>query len=51
VDRRGHAADLFQLCSVGVESAADTLAMISSACATLGERALICAPDRIQQRR
>ncbi len=29
--------------SVGVESAADTLAMISSACATLGERALICA--------
>ncbi|MCV7377220.1 glycosyl transferase family 1 [Mycobacterium alsense] len=29
--------------SVGVESAADTLAMISSACAQLGERALICA--------
>ncbi|MEY8016630.1 glycosyltransferase [Mycobacterium servetii] len=29
--------------SVGVESAADTLAMISSACARLGERALICA--------
>jgi len=29
--------------SVGVESAADTLAMISSVCATLGERALICA--------
>jgi UDP:flavonoid glycosyltransferase YjiC (YdhE family) len=29
--------------SVGVESAADTLAMISSACAKLGERALICA--------
>ncbi len=29
--------------SVGVESAADTLAMISAACAKLGERALICA--------
>jgi UDP:flavonoid glycosyltransferase YjiC (YdhE family) len=29
--------------SVGVESAADTLAMIGSACAELGERALICA--------
>ena len=29
--------------SVGVESAADTLAMISSVCAELGERALICA--------
>ena len=29
--------------SIGVESAADTLAMISSACAELGERALICA--------
>jgi len=29
--------------SVGVESAADTLSMISSACAQLGERALICA--------
>ena len=29
--------------SVGVECAADTLAMISSACAQLGERALICA--------
>ena len=29
--------------SIGVESAADTLAMISSACADLGERALICA--------
>ena len=29
--------------SVGVESAADTLAMISSACAQLGERALVCA--------
>ena len=29
--------------SVGVESAADTLAMISAACAQLGERALICA--------
>jgi UDP:flavonoid glycosyltransferase YjiC (YdhE family) len=29
--------------SVGVESAADTLAMISSACARLGERALVCA--------
>ena len=29
--------------SIGVESAADTLAMISSACAQLGERALICA--------
>ena len=29
--------------SVGVESAADTLAMISSVCAQLGERALICA--------
>jgi UDP:flavonoid glycosyltransferase YjiC (YdhE family) len=33
----------FSFGSVGVESAADTLAMISSACATLGERALICA--------
>jgi UDP:flavonoid glycosyltransferase YjiC (YdhE family) len=29
--------------SVGVESAADTLAMISSVCGQLGERALICA--------
>jgi UDP:flavonoid glycosyltransferase YjiC (YdhE family) len=29
--------------SVGVESAADTLAMIGAACAQLGERALICA--------
>ncbi len=29
--------------SVGVESAADTLAMIGSACAQLGERALVCA--------
>lgn len=29
--------------SVSVESAADTLAMISSACAQLGERALVCA--------
>ena len=29
--------------SVGVESAADTLAMSSAACAQLGERALICA--------
>jgi len=29
--------------SVGVESAGDTLAMISSVCAKLGERALICA--------
>lgn len=29
--------------SVGVESAPDTLAMISSVCAQLGERALICA--------
>ena len=29
--------------SIGVESAADTLAMISAACAELGERALICA--------
>ena len=29
--------------SVGVESAAHTLAMISSACAELGERALVCA--------
>ncbi len=29
--------------SVGVESAADTLAMISSACAQLCERALVCA--------
>jgi UDP:flavonoid glycosyltransferase YjiC (YdhE family) len=29
--------------SVGVESATDTLAMISSVCAQLGERALICA--------
>jgi UDP:flavonoid glycosyltransferase YjiC (YdhE family) len=29
--------------SVGVESAADTLAMISSVCAQLGERGLICA--------
>lgn len=29
--------------SVGVESAADTLGMISSVCAQLGERALICA--------
>jgi UDP:flavonoid glycosyltransferase YjiC (YdhE family) len=29
--------------SVGVESAADTLAMIGSVCAELGERALICA--------
>ena len=29
--------------SVGVESAANTLSMISSACAQLGERALICA--------
>jgi len=29
--------------SVGVESAADTLGMISAACAQLGERALICA--------
>jgi len=29
--------------SMPVESAADTLAMISAACATLGERALICA--------
>ena len=29
--------------SVGVESAADTLAMIRSVCAQLGERALICA--------
>lgn len=29
--------------SVSVESAADTLAMISAACARLGERALICA--------
>ena len=29
--------------SVSVESAADTLAMISAACAQLGERALVCA--------
>ena len=29
--------------SVGVESAADTLAMISAACVQLGERALVCA--------
>jgi UDP:flavonoid glycosyltransferase YjiC (YdhE family) len=29
--------------SIGVESAADTLAMIAAACARLGERALICA--------
>src|SRR5205807_1966607 len=29
--------------SVPVESPADTLAMISSACAQLGERALVCA--------
>ncbi len=29
--------------SLGVESASDTLAMISAACAQLGERALICA--------
>jgi UDP:flavonoid glycosyltransferase YjiC (YdhE family) len=29
--------------SVGVESAADTLAMIGAACARLGERALVCA--------
>ncbi len=29
--------------SVGVESADDTLAMISAACAQLGERALVCA--------
>ena len=29
--------------SIGVESAADTLAMIAAACAQLGERALICS--------
>jgi UDP:flavonoid glycosyltransferase YjiC (YdhE family) len=33
----------FSFGSVGVESAADTLTMISSVCAQLGERALICA--------
>jgi UDP:flavonoid glycosyltransferase YjiC (YdhE family) len=33
--------------SVGVESAADTLAMITSACAQLGERALICAAGTV----
>ena len=36
--------------SVGVESAAETLAMISSACAQLGERALVCAAGSVQQR-
>jgi UDP:flavonoid glycosyltransferase YjiC (YdhE family) len=33
----------FSFGSVGVESAADLLAMIATACAQLGERALICA--------
>ena len=33
--------------SVGVESAADTLSMITSACAQLGERALICAAGTV----
>ena len=33
----------FSFGSVGVESAADLLAMITTACAQLGERALICA--------
>ncbi|BBY59812.1 glycosyltransferase [Mycolicibacterium sarraceniae] len=33
----------FAFGSVGVESAADTLAMITGACAQLGQRALICA--------
>ncbi|MEE6176634.1 glycosyltransferase [Mycobacterium sp. 050134] len=33
----------FSFGSISVESAADTLAMISAACARLGERALVCA--------
>ena len=37
--------------SMPVESAADTIAMISAACAQLGERALVCAGrDRLQRR-
>ena len=47
MDRRGKTADLLRLGSVGVESAADTLAMITSACAQLGERALICAAGTV----
>ncbi|MBY0291206.1 MAG: glycosyltransferase [Mycobacteriaceae bacterium] len=34
---------LFGFGSIPIESAADTLAMISGACAQLGERALVCA--------
>jgi UDP:flavonoid glycosyltransferase YjiC (YdhE family) len=33
----------FSFGSIGVESAADTVAMIGAACAQLGERALVCA--------
>jgi UDP:flavonoid glycosyltransferase YjiC (YdhE family) len=39
----GIAPIFFGFGSMPVESAADTLAMISAACAELGERALICA--------
>jgi UDP:flavonoid glycosyltransferase YjiC (YdhE family) len=40
---RGTPPICFGFGSVGVESAADTLAMISAACEQLGERALVCA--------
>ena len=39
----GTAPIFFGFGSMPVESAADTLAMISAACAQLGERALVCS--------
>ncbi|EUA31115.1 putative glycosyltransferase domain protein, partial [Mycobacterium xenopi 3993] len=42
LDCGGNTADLLRFGSVPVESPADTLGMISAACAQLGERALVC---------
>ena len=43
MDCRGNTADFFGFGSMPVDSPADTLAMISAACAQLGERALVCS--------
>ncbi len=43
MDRRGTPPICFGFGSIVVESAADTLALISAACAQLGERALVCS--------
>jgi UDP:flavonoid glycosyltransferase YjiC (YdhE family) len=43
VDCRGNSTFYFGFGSIPVESAADTIAMISAVCAQLGERALVCS--------